>query len=286
MELKKAFRQGAGGAEERRLQADACLALKLHEEALQALEQSLALEPDNEEALLAKANTLLPVPPLPGGPGLHRPRSCPASRRTPPWPTWPGACEYSLGNWERGLETYRRAAGARAGVAPVPGQPGPRAGAPGRDGEALQAYLGAARLLFRAETYDELSLVLARGRAGWRGRAAGAEATPEARELAAYEAKMLFHEEKRDEAERLLRRLVQAGYPGPGRALPVRPDPHRPGRARRRPRRTWRAPRSWSLPSPCTGSAWRRTDTCWAATRAKPWSGPSPWTRRTRGSTT
>ena len=79
-----------------------------------------------------------------------------------------------------------------------------------RSGEALETYLRAARLLFRAETYDELSFVLARGRA--LADQAGA-AAPEAQELAAYEAKMLFHEEKRDEAERLLARSSTRDIP-------------------------------------------------------------------------
>ncbi len=215
VELKKAFRQGAGTAKERRLQADACLALKLNEEALEALEHSLALEPENEEALLAKANTLFQcrrfleardfiaalLPRLPSNAALAN---------------LAGACEYSLGNWEPALDHYRRAADLEPASALFLGNLARVLERLGRGGEALQAYLQAARLLFRAETYDELSLVLARGRAlAAAGGASAAEASPAARELEAYEAKMLFHENKLDEAERLLGSLVQAGYSDP-----------------------------------------------------------------------
>ena len=172
VELKKAFRQGAGGAEERRLQADACLALKLHDEALQALEQSLALEPENGEALLAKANTLFQcrrfleardfidsiLPRFPEDAALAN---------------LAGACEYSLGNWERALERYRRAVELEPETPLYLGNLARVLERLGRGGEALQAYLQAARLLFRAETYDELSFVLARGRA-----LASAQGTP------------------------------------------------------------------------------------------------------------
>jgi tetratricopeptide (TPR) repeat protein len=211
VELKKAFRQGAGGAEERRLQADACLALKLGEEALEALEQSLALEPDNAEALLAKANTLFQcrrfleardftaalLPRFPSDAALAN---------------LAGASEYSLGNWEQALASYRRAVELEPESPLYLGNKARVLERLGRSAEALDAYLLAARLLFRAETYDELSLVLARGRA-----LASAEggSRPAAQELAAYEAKMLFHEGKREEAEGLLSSLVQQACPDP-----------------------------------------------------------------------
>ena len=217
VELKKAFRQGAGGAEERRLQADACLALKLHDEALGALEQSLALEPDNGEALLAKANILFQLR------RFLEARDFIASV-LPRFPddaalaNLAGACEYSLGNWERALQRYSRATELEPETPLYLGNLARVLERMDRCGEALQAYLRAARLLFRSETYDELSFVLARGRAlAFAASAEGAPvgATPEARELAAYEAKMLFHQEKRDEAEGLLSSLVRAGYPDP-----------------------------------------------------------------------
>ncbi len=127
-----------------------------------------------------------------------------------------GACEYSLGNWERALDSYRRAAELQPDSPLFLGNLARVLERLGRGAEALQAYLQAARLLFRAETYDELSLVLARGRAlAGAGGAFPAEASPEARELEAYEAKMLFHENKLGEAERLLSSLVQAGYGDP-----------------------------------------------------------------------
>ena len=255
VELKKAFRQGAGGAEERRLQADACLALKLYDDALDALERSLRLEPEDEEALLAKANTLFQCRRFleardfiesirgrfPDNAGLAN---------------LAGACEYSLGNWERALEHYRRAVELEHDTPLYLGNLGRVLERLGRREEALQVYLLAARQLFRAEIYDELSFVLARGRALSAGAGSATEAsegaepeppeagpaaaaapdgaaaaplpeggsspqpgwdltTPEARELAAYEAKMLFHQEKRDEAERLLAALLEAGHPDP-----------------------------------------------------------------------
>jgi tetratricopeptide (TPR) repeat protein len=212
VELKKAFRQGAGGAEERRLQADACLALKLHDEALGALEQSLALEPENRDALLAKANTLFQCR------RFLEARDFIASIRDrfpddAALANLAGACEYSLGNWESAREHYGRAADLQPGTPLYLSNLARVLERLDRGGEALEAYLRAVRLLFRAEGYDELSFVLARGRA--LADQAGGAAAPQAQELAAYEAKMLFHEEKKDEAERLLHSLVDAGYPDP-----------------------------------------------------------------------
>jgi len=210
VELKKAFRQGAGGAAERRLQADACLALKLHGEALEALDRSLELEPEHGDTLLAKANTLFQA---------HRfleARDFIAGIA----PRFPaddalanllGACEYSLGNWEPACAAYRRADELKPDTPLYLGNLGRVLERLGRQAEALGAYLRAARLLFRREIYDELSFVLARGRA----LAAECGATAEAQELAALEAKMLFHEDKLAEAESLLVDLVQAGTPDP-----------------------------------------------------------------------
>jgi tetratricopeptide (TPR) repeat protein len=214
VELKKAFRQGAGGAEERRLQADACLALKLNEEALEALAQSLELEPDNEEALLAKASTLFQCRRFLEARDFIA-ALLPRFPRDAALANLAGACEYSLGNWERALDDYRRAAELAPESPSFLGNLARVLERLGRGPEALQAYLQAARLLFRSETYDELSLVLARGRALACAGGASAAEGPEARELEAYEAKMLFHENKLEEAARLLGSLVRADYPDP-----------------------------------------------------------------------
>jgi tetratricopeptide (TPR) repeat protein len=214
VELKKAFRQGAGGAEERRLQADACLALKLNEEALEALEQSLALEPDNAEALLAKANTLFQCRRFLEARDFIA-TLLPRFPRDAALANLAGACEYSLGNWERALDDYRRAVELEPESPLYLGNLARVLERLGRGAEALEAYLRAARLLFRSETYDELSLVLARGRALASTEGEGGGRSPAAQELAAYEAKMLFHEDKREGAERLLGELVREGYADP-----------------------------------------------------------------------
>jgi tetratricopeptide (TPR) repeat protein len=205
VELKKAFRQGAGGAEEHRLQADAYRSLKLYEESLQALERSLALEPEHEEALLAKAEILVL------GKRYLEARDYMASilsrfASNPVLHNLLGGCQYALGNWEAARDAYRQALALSPGEPLFLGNLGRTLERLGQTGEALAAYLEAARSLFCAEAYDELSFVLARGRA-----AAEALKAPEGRELRALEAKMLFHQEKANEAEVLLRELLDEG---------------------------------------------------------------------------
>ncbi len=71
----------------------------------------------------------------------------------------------------------------------------------GRAKEALDGYLNAARLLFREEAYNDLSLILPRI----------TELDPENDAVLGFEAKMLFHENKRTEARPILEKLVAAG---------------------------------------------------------------------------
>jgi tetratricopeptide (TPR) repeat protein len=209
VELKKAFRQGAGGAEEHRLQADAFRNLKLYPESLQALDKSLALEPEHEGALLAKAEILLM------GKRYLEARNyialiLPRFTANPVLRNLLGASEYALGNWAAAREAYRQALALSPGEPLFLGNLGRTHERLGETSDALAAYLEAARILFRAEAYDELSFVLARGR-----ETAAALKAPEGRELRALEAKMLFHQEKNHEAEVLLRELLDEGYADP-----------------------------------------------------------------------
>jgi tetratricopeptide (TPR) repeat protein len=209
VELKKAFRQGAGGAEEYRLQADAFRSLRLYEESLQALEKCLALEPEHEGALLAKAETLVL------GKRYLEARDymtsiLPRFAANPVLQNLLGGCQYALGNWEAARDSYRQALSLSPGEPLFLGNLGRSLERLGQTSEALAAYMEAASSLFHAEAYDELSFVLARGRA-----AAEALKAPEGRELRAMEAKMLFHQEKSNEAELLLRELLDEGYSDP-----------------------------------------------------------------------
>jgi tetratricopeptide (TPR) repeat protein len=188
VELKKSFRQGAarGG---RRLRADACLALA-EREALQARNRAWPWSRITGSAA-GQANTLFQcrrflearefidsiLPRFPQDAALAN---------------LAGACEYSLGNWERAQERYRRAVELEPGSPLYLGNLARVLERLGRDGEALAAYLQAARLLFHAEAYDELSFVLSRRRSGLHGHRTGGP------RLAALEAKVLFHQEKPD----------------------------------------------------------------------------------------
>ena len=209
VELKRAFRQGAGGAEELRLQADVCRNLKLYEECLEALDKSLALEPEHEGALLAKAEALLLarryleardymvsiLPRFPANPVLHN---------------LLGGAQYALGNWAAARDAYRRALALSPEEPLYLGNLGRTHERLGETSEALAAYLQAARILFRQEAYDELSLVLSRGM-----KAAAVLGAPEGRELRALEAKMLFAQEKKGEAEAAFRGLIEEGCADP-----------------------------------------------------------------------
>lgn len=205
IQLNRVLRDGWGGAEDHLLRARVCRSLRLYEEALASTERSLALEPERPESAVEKAEVLL----LQGRfleAREHLEALIELRGEEAHLHALLGNAEYSLGRFQEARSAFERAWRLNP-QDPIPlvnrARSEERLGLP----EALAGYLEAAGELFRREIYDELSLVLARG------SALAEPGGSEHRQLQALEAKMLWHEGKRAQAERLLAQLAEAGHP-------------------------------------------------------------------------
>ena len=212
IQLKKALRGREGSAEEYFMLAESYRRMQLYDQALESIEKCLEKAPGKPEALLEKANLLYSLKRfiqarvyirkiIPGHPGNTR--------------LWNilGNCEYSLGNPEGALEAYQKS------VELDPEDSLSRTNAArtqeclGLKEEAFTTYLAAARLLFRQEAYDELSLIFSRTRALLaEGIQIDDDLREKAKEFQAVEGKMLYHEGDAGQAEKLFVPLIKAGY--------------------------------------------------------------------------
>jgi tetratricopeptide (TPR) repeat protein len=201
VQLRKLLKQREGQAEDYFLLAESCLKLNLYEEALEYLEKCLARKPKQKAALREKANVLYLLNRFLEVRDYIRAISTGFSKDEFLLNLL-GNAEYALGNWESARSAYARAAEL------APEKPlflvnrGRVCERLNLREEAFQDYLEACRLLFKQEEYEELSLVLPRAldlKAG-------------APELRALEAKMLYHEGKRQAAEVIFRELIESGY--------------------------------------------------------------------------
>jgi tetratricopeptide (TPR) repeat protein len=208
-QLKTALKHLPDSAEVHLLLARAYTQLKAYPESLASLDRVLELEPENDQIRLEKADVLFLEGDfikcrdyieaiLPRYPQDSQLRSL------------AGRCQYNLGNWESAAEHYRKAieldcdnAVYRVNLARCRERAGNRA-------DALKDYFEAARYLFRQESYEELSLVLARLN----------DLLPpdsdEAYELKSLEAKMLYHEGKKHQAENIFSEVIDSGYSDSG----------------------------------------------------------------------
>lgn len=205
VQLKTAVRHLPDSVEVHLLLARAYTQLKAYAESLSCLERVLELEPENDQIRLEKADVLF----LEGDYLSCREyieSILPRYPKDPQLRNLLGRCQYNLGNWDRAAEQYRKAieldadnAVHRVNLARCLERAGDRSG-------SVENYFEAARQLFRQEIYDELSLVLARLN----------DLVPpdsdEAYELKSFEAKMLFHEGKKHQAESLFSELIDSGY--------------------------------------------------------------------------
>lgn len=179
---------------------ESLLRLGLHEEALQAFERCMEIDPGRKDALLEKANLLYLM-------NRHLEARQLIRRILPDFPRHPilinllGNVEYALGNWEQALEAYRAAAGLEPASGLFPLHAARSLERLGRTEEALAAYLLAARLLFRQEEYGDLELILARLK----------KLAPEHPQVLACEARLLFRDGRQEEAERIFIRLIEEG---------------------------------------------------------------------------
>ncbi len=203
VQLRRALKGRSGTAREHFLLAECYMRLSMHDTALAHIEEALSREPGNREALLDKANLLYLTNVLQARDFV---RACMTAGTLEPSPAlWNilGNSEYSLGNWTKSAEAYAHAVEMQPDAPLSLKNAGRSLEMAGQKTEALDMYLRAARLLFREEAYNELSLILPR-------ILALDPLNPEAQGM---EAKMLYSDGKRDEALERLSKLSDSGSP-------------------------------------------------------------------------
>jgi tetratricopeptide (TPR) repeat protein len=205
VQLTRALRQKRPEASEHLLLARVYRELNLYPEALQELEKCLQIEDSDPEALLEKAGILYQSSAFLAARD-HILEILPKFTQEATLHGLLGSCEYSLGNWDKALGSFQEAARLAPEVSVHRVNAARCLERLGEGEAALRLYLEAARILFRGETYDELSLVLPRAR-----QLCG-PGSPERMELDALEAKMLFHEGQKGKAQELFRALEEAGH--------------------------------------------------------------------------
>jgi tetratricopeptide (TPR) repeat protein len=201
VQLRKALKDRDGSLRERYLLAQCYARLSLPVDALAEMDRILAREPGYPGARLERANLLYLANRLleardAAAAGL-------ADGSIPPTPlAWNllGNAEYGLGNREAAAAAYQRAIDAEPSELFLRNAARAHEQA-GRREQAVALYLQAARLLFSAEAFDELSLLLPRVLA----------LAPRDPDVRAVEGKMLYREGKIDEAFEILDELAEAG---------------------------------------------------------------------------
>ena len=211
VQLRRIEKRRPLDADELFLKAEAALRLGLQDEAAEALDACIAAEPRRREALEEKANLLYLrgralelrdwLEGLAGDPELG-----PGFAGNARLVGLSGHARFSLGDFEGAAAEYRRAAGLEvgetgAGRALMRMNEARAWEQAKRKEEAAEAYLDAARLFFRQEADDDLSLALGR-------LAALRPRSPELKEL---KAKTLFRQGKTEEAGKLLAELAKRG---------------------------------------------------------------------------
>ena len=197
VQLKKALRDRRGTAEEYALLGECLINLQAYEPALAAVERVLVLEPDHGEAPLEKANLLYLLGRLDDAAEYSRGISSRYQQNAALWNLL-GNCEYALGRWQPALDAYEQA------VSLEPEDPlfhvhyARSLESLGREDEAVDRYLQAARYYFRQEALEDLAALLPHLK-----RLKGEEPG-----VSALEAKMLYLEGRQEEAESIFHRLI------------------------------------------------------------------------------
>ena len=202
VQLKRSLKGREGTAREHFLLAESYLRLSLHQNALQEIEEVLRREPSHAEALFEKANLLYLSNEFLAARDYLR-ASMTAGTMPKSAAAWNllGNTEYALGNWQKAADAYTQAVGAQGDEPMFLKNAARSLEMAGRRDAAVSMYLKAARLFFRAAVYDELSLILPRV----------LELDPSNAEVRALEAKMAYHEGRRDYARTALEALVREG---------------------------------------------------------------------------
>jgi len=201
VQLKKALRTGGESAELHFELAASFLRLKLYDEALESIEKSLALEPAKSETVIEKANILYLKDEFVRGRGYIKKIISSYKKNSLLWNLL-GNTEFALKNWQAAYKAYKKAISLESQLPIYLINAGRAAREMGNRKEALDLYLQASGLLFKLEDYAEIYLLLPQVK----------QLDPENREVIALEGKMLFHEQKFTDAEKLFSGLIHSGY--------------------------------------------------------------------------
>jgi tetratricopeptide (TPR) repeat protein len=204
VQLRRGLKGREGGAREHFLLAECFLKLSLLDKAMEHIEEVLSREPAHKDALFEKANLLYLTNEFLRARDYIK-ASMGAGTLEPAPALWNllGNTEYALGNWVKSAQAYGRAVELQPEIPLFLKNLARSLEMEGRREEALESYLRAARILFRDQEYDGLSLILP--------RILAIDAAN--REGRALEAKMIYQEGGREEAARRLQRLAEEGTP-------------------------------------------------------------------------
>ncbi|MBN1698605.1 MAG: tetratricopeptide repeat protein [Spirochaetales bacterium] len=209
VQLKKALKHKKPIADDYFLFAELMINTGMYDLALENIERCLDLDPDYIRAVREKANILYLKNRFLEArdylqSNLERGGDAgPVFKDNAPAWNLLGNCEYALGNWDKAFEAYDRACRIQPDM-PLFFLNAARAlEMQGDKDRSLEYYSTSAGLFFRQEAYGELYPIFSRIK----------KFDPQNSDVKILEGKILFHEEKFEEAEKIFQPLIEKGIP-------------------------------------------------------------------------
>lgn len=201
VQMKKAFRHRDGSVDELLFFAEILINLGVFDEAHKCIDKCLELEPGRIEAVRAKANLLyLQNHFLEARDYLDGIIEQFADSDV----LWNllGNCNYGIGNWEKAEKAYVKALELDPEMPLFHANLARALEMKKENDRALKKYIEASRIFFRQEAYEDLYNIFNKV----------IKLDPQNREVKAFEAKILFHEKRIDQAEAVIKDLIEQGY--------------------------------------------------------------------------
>ncbi|MBN2443135.1 MAG: tetratricopeptide repeat protein [Spirochaetales bacterium] len=200
IQIKKALRHKKPTADDFFLFGEMCVNMGMHELALETIDKCLSLEPSRTAAIQEKANILYLLNKtieardfILGKISLFEDNATIYNLL--------GNCEYSIGNFEKAFAAYETACSIQDTMPIFMVNTARAADMNGNKEKAIEYYLKASTLFFKEEAFDELYPIFAR-------LEKLDSVNDDVRGLAG---KILFQEQKRDEAEEIFDDLIKKG---------------------------------------------------------------------------